>query len=467
MLMNVLKQVWSWFDERSGLTEMLKPAFDHPVPPNATWMYVFGTATLFSFVLQAVTGIILALSYVPSTTGAYESLQYITNDAFLGGVLRGIHYFGASSMVLFVGIHLIRVFLTGAFKFPRELNWLTGSILLLLTIGNAFTGQLLRWDQNAIWTALVGGMQASRVPFIGVYLARFFISGDVVSGATLTRFFVLHVFILPGSIIGIVGLHLYLVLRHGISEPPKAGRPVDPATYRQWYQDLLDRVGEPFWPNSAWRDVLFSTAMILVIVLLGAFVGAPALTQPPNPSIVQALPRPDWYLLWYFAVLALLPPGLEPWIIVGAPLLLIVWLVLVPFASRKGERHPMRRPLSTLFVITVVVAIGVMWNEGAKAPWSPAFDAQPLPESVIGVSSGPVHQGGQLFYQKGCEYCHTVNGYGGTRGPNLSTIGNQRDAAQLTVRILHGGINMPAFGGILDPTEVQDLVTFLESRTGQ
>jgi ubiquinol-cytochrome c reductase cytochrome b subunit len=465
--MNALKQAWAWFEDRSGFSETAGPIMKHPAPRNATWMYVFGTATLFSFVLQAVTGVFLALSYVPSAGEAYQSLQFITNDAVMGGVLRGIHYFGASSMVLFVGIHLLRVLLTGAYKFPRELNWLTGSILLLLTVGNAFTGQLLRWDQNAIWTAVVGAQQAARAPFIGTALARFFISGDVVNAATLSRFFALHVFILPGSIIAVIGVHLYLVLRHGISEPPKAGRPVDPATYRQWYQDLLEKKGEPFWPDAAWRDVTFSVVMILAIVALAVIFGAPPLTKPPNPAIVEALPRPDWYLLWYFAVLALLPPNLEPYVMIGAPLLLVIALILVPLLGSKGERHPARRPWVVAFVIVVITAIGILWRQGAQANWSPEFNAPPLPEAVIGASSGPVYEGGLLFHDKGCEYCHTVNGYGGRRGPNLSTIGNQRDAAQLTVRILQGGINMPAFGSILTPQEVQNLVAFLESRTSQ
>ncbi len=463
--MNALKRAWNWFDDRAGVTESTEPIMAHPVPPNATWMYVFGTATLFSFTLQAVTGIVLALTYVPAAGEAYQSLQFITNDAYFGSVLRGIHYFGASSMILFVGIHLIRVILTGAYKFPRELNWLTGSILLLLTLGNGFTGQLLRWDQNAIWTAVVGAQQAARTPFVGIALARFFISGDVVNASTLSRFFVLHVFVLPGSIIAVVGVHLFLVLRHGISEPPEAGRPVDPATYRSWYENLLKEKGEPFWPDAAWRDVTFSVIMILVIVALGAIIGAPALTKPPDPAIVEALPRPDWYLLWYFAVLALVPPNIEPWIMIGVPLLLVVTLTLVPFLGSKGERHPMRRPWAMGIVLVMIVGVTVLWNRGAEANWSPDFNAPPLPQSVVGATSGPVYEGGQLFHAKGCEYCHTVDGYGGRRGPNLSTIGSQRDTAQLTVRILHGGINMPAFGSILTPQEVQNLVAFLESRT--
>jgi ubiquinol-cytochrome c reductase cytochrome b subunit len=462
--MNALRRAWTWFDDRSGITQVSEPIMEHPAPRKVKWMYVFGSATLFSFVLQAVTGIALAFTYVPAAGEAFDSLQFITNEALFGNVLRGIHYFGASSMILCVGVHLIRVFLTGAFKFPRELNWLTGSVLLLLTLGNGLLGQMLRWDQTAVWSAVVAGQQVARVPLIGVALARFFISGEVINGSTLSRFFGLHVFLVPGSIIAVVSVHLYLVVHHGISEPPKVGRRVDPVTYRSWYRDLVKREGTPFWPDIAWRDVAFAVPLILIIVALGLFVGAPAITDPPDPALVDAMPRPDWYLLWYFAILALLPPAIESYVMVGAPLLLVVTLISLPFLANRGERHPARRPWAVLFVIVVVTMIGLLSRVGSQSPWSPDFTAQPLPEQVIGATSGPVYQGGQLFHQRGCEYCHTVDGYGGKRGPNLSTIGDQRGSTQLTIRILNGGINMPAFGSILKPDEVEALVAFLESR---
>jgi ubiquinol-cytochrome c reductase cytochrome b subunit len=463
--MNAPKQAWTWFEDRAGILDALRPAFMHPVPASATWMYVFGTATLFSFIVQAVTGVFLALTYIPASGQAYASMQFITRDAVLGHWLRGIHFYGASAMVFFIGIHMARVFLTGAFKFPRELNWLTGVLLFLFTLGNAFTGQLLRFDQNAIWTAIVGGQMASRVPWIGPYLSRFWISDIVYSANTLQRYFLLHVYLFPGGILAVVGVHLYLILRHGISEPPKAGRLVDPATYRQWYEKLIKETGEPFFPDAAWRDVVFSTIVIVGIVILGGVFGAPRLIGPPDPSNIDVLPKPDWWLLWVFGVLALVPPAVEPWVMVLGPAVLFGLLAVVPFLSNRGERHPLRRPFSVLFVFVTVTAMLVLWRLGAREPWTPDFNVGPLPESVIGASSGPVYEGGQLFYERGCEYCHTVDGYGGTRGPNLSTIGSQRDTAQLTVRILHGGINMPAFASILTPQEVQNLVAFLESRT--
>ena len=222
--MKILKVIWQWFDDRTGIVQLMGPLFNHPVPPKTGWWYVFGSATLFAFILQVVTGIALSSSYITSTGEVYNSLQFITHQAFMGNILRGMHYFGSSAMVLLVGIHLIRVFLTGAFKFPREMNWLTGSVLLLLTVGMAFTGQLLRWDQNGVWTIIVGTEMAGRVPLIGNLLVNFILAGDTVGGATLSRFFSFHVFFIPAVIFGILGFHLYLVVRNGISEPAQAGR---------------------------------------------------------------------------------------------------------------------------------------------------------------------------------------------------------------------------------------------------
>lgn len=409
-------------------------------------------------------GIILSTTYVPSAGDAYASLQFISHDAVWGHVVRGLHYFGASAMVLLVGLHVIRVFLTASYKFPREANWLSGSILLLFTLLMAFTGQLLRWDQNAIWSVVVGAEQAARVPWIGRHVAHFMLSGDTVGGATLSRFFALHVFFFPAVIFAFLGLHLFLVLRHGISEPPKGGRPVDPKTYRSWYEDMLKREGRPFWPDAAWRDVVFGVLVIGVIVTLAWVYGAPELGKPPDPTNLNAYPRPDWYLLWYFAVLALTPPKLEPYLIVLGPLLFGLLLFALPLANR-GERSPLRRPWSMGVVLVVVIIIGAFWHEGVIAPWSPDFSAQPLSASVVRSTNDAVTQGAQLFYQKGCEYCHRVAGEGGLRGPDLTNAGNRLTTEQMTIRILNGGQNMPSFAGILKADELNDLVAFLRSRT--
>ncbi len=462
--MNLLKTLWRWFDDRTGTSEAVRPLLDHPVPPGAKWWYVFGSATLVAFLVQIATGVALSGMYVASAGNAYQSLQYITHQATLGRLIRGMHFWGASAMVLFLGIHLIRTYLTAAYKYPREMSWITGVGLLAFTLAMGFTGQLLRWDQNAVWSVVVGAEQAGRTPVVGDWLARFLIGGDVVGGATLSRFFAMHVFVFPALIFATLGLHLYMVIRNGISEPPKAGRPVDPGTYRAWYRNMLHREGVPFWPDAAWRDIAFGLAVVVGIVVLAYVLGPPELGKPPNPADINAQPRPDWYLIWYFAVLALLPHGSENYVIILGPLLVGVVLLLLPFLFNKGERAPLRRPWAMGIVLMTVMMIGVLWIAGERANWSPNFNAEPLPAAVIGASEGPVARGGALFNDKACIYCHRVGGYGGRRGPDLSTVADRLSADQMRIRVLNGGYNMPAFAGTLSKEEVADLVAFLETR---
>ncbi|MFN8556442.1 MAG: cytochrome b N-terminal domain-containing protein [Dehalococcoidia bacterium] len=461
-----------WFEDRTGMSRLVLPFFRHPVPPGTAsarrgWWYVFGVATLAAFVLQVVTGIALATAYVPSAESAYDSLQFISHDATFGRVLRGLHYFGASAMVVMVGVHMIRVFLTGSFKFPREMNWLTGVVLLALTLAMAFTGQLLRWDQDGLWSVVIAAEQAGRVPAIGAALARFILAGRTVGAATLSRFSAFHMFFIPALIFAVVGFHLYLVLHNGISEPPEPGRPVDPQTYRAWYRRLIERHGRPYWPDAAWREVAFAVLMIVTVALLAITFGPKELGKPPDPTVIEAYPRPDWYFLWYFAVLALIRPGIEDAVIVLAPLIGFGALVALPFIANRGERAPARRPWAVGVVLTGVLGIATLSVAGARAPWSPMFAAKAVPASIVGVSNGPAVRGAQLFHDKGCQYCHAVAGQGGARGPALTHVATRLTAADITARILIGPGNMPSYTGNLSPDEVRDLVAFLEALDGR
>ena len=462
--MNIFQRTWRWFDDRTGTVEAIRPLMEHRVPPKLGWWYVFGTATLASFAIQVLTGIFLASVYVASPEGAFQSLKYITDVSPFGHVIRGIHYFGASAMVLFAVVHMTRVFLTASYKYPREMSWISGTVLLALTLGMGFTGQLLRWDQNAIWSVVVGAEQAGRVPFIGNWLGHFILGGQTMGADTLGHMFAIHVFIFPLLILATVGLHLYLVLRNGISELPVSGKPVDPATYRETYHNMLDATGEPFWPRAAWRDVAFGTVMTLGVVFLAYVFGPPALGKPPNPTLIQAEPRPDWYFLWYFAVLALSPHKLENYIMVLGPALTGVIMIGLPLVFRKGERMLRRRPWAPIFVLVVLTALIALTLAGIKAPWSPRFDAKPLTEKIIGASSGPVYEGAQIFNKKGCLYCHLIQGHGGFRGPDLTYVAAHMTREQLIIQIMNGGYNMPAFGGILTSDDLHNLMAFLETR---
>jgi ubiquinol-cytochrome c reductase cytochrome b subunit len=469
---NRVKSLWlcigGWFEDRSHIYEGLLPIIQHPVPKadKAGWWYVFGSATLTAFIIQVVTGVALAMTFVPAPSVAYDTLQFITHEAPFGHLLRGMHYFGASAMVVLITIHVLRIFLMGSYKFPREFNWLTGAFLLVLTAAIAFTGQLLRWDQDGYWSVVVMAEQAGKTPLIGGLVAQLVVAGSTVGGPTLTRFFGVHVFLLPALIAGFILVHLWLVVFDGISEPPEPGVVVDPKTYKQRYHELLERDGVPFFPEAAWRDALFAVLVVAVIMVLAAVIGAPELGKPADPTIVEANPRPDWYFLWYFAVLAEIPPVLEDWVILSVPVLIGVLVIAVPFVSNRGERHPARRPLAVFLVGGMLVSLVVLTIQGQQAGWSPdigaARDAH-IPAEVQARASGDAAKGLQLFQDKGCTTCHGVAGSGGRKGPDLTEVSDRLSREQLITRVLNGGNNMPAFGGNMSDQELQQLVAFLQT----
>jgi len=213
-------KVLTWIDDRLGLTGIYNTVFDRKVP-KTNWWFTLGSASLFLFVIQGITGMFLAVYYVPSPDHAYESIQYIMNGVAFGWLIRGIHHWGASAMVLVVFIHMLRTFFYAAYKFPREITWLTGVILLLATLGMGFTGYLLPWNQRAYWATTVGTEIAATAPLVGDFILRVLRGGYDLSAVTLARFFAVHIWFLPAIIGALIGIHLYLVVRLGISSIPK------------------------------------------------------------------------------------------------------------------------------------------------------------------------------------------------------------------------------------------------------
>jgi ubiquinol-cytochrome c reductase cytochrome b subunit len=471
-MMRWLRAVGNWFDARLKLRATLLPMMEHPIPQGSAgpmgWWYVFGSASLTMLMIQILTGIGLALVYTPSADKAYESLLYLNYQEWGGWFLRALHYYAGSGMVVLVLAHMTQVFLHGAYKYPRELTWVVGVLLLLCTLGMFFSGQILRWDPDAYWGLAVAGSMAGRVPVIGPWVVRVLLGGPVIGADSLSRFFALHVFVIPGALLFFLAVHLWLVLKRGISAPPVPGQVVDPQKYDEEYEKEL-KAGVPFLGDAMLKDVLFSSLAVIVVVVLAAVLGPKGPTGPPDPTLSGANPRPEWPFLWLFALLSLSPPAAETFIILVFPVLLVAALLLVPFVSNRGERAPSRRPVAVLAVIVISTTLGVLTYQGVTSPWSPqmtAWSGEPVPENLVRNSSPLGLQGAALFQSKDCRNCHALEGKGGKRGPDLTAVGTRLTRDQLIDQVSNGtpgGGNMPAYGKQISAAEMTALAEFLEN----
>jgi ubiquinol-cytochrome c reductase cytochrome b subunit len=465
--MRLVQNIGEWFDRRLQLAAPIREVSEHPVPRNtASWWYVFGSAALVIFLLQIVTGILLALIYVPSGAEAWSSLQTLNHDVTLGWFIRALHGWGSNFMVAIVLIHMVQVFLFGAYKFPRELTWIVGVFLLLMTLGMAFSGQVLRFDQDAYWGLGIGASIASHVPVLGPAIVKLMLGGPIIAGATLSRFFALHVFVIPGMLIGFVCIHLLMVLKLGINEWPMPGRLVRRAIYADEYHELTKKDGAPFVPYAVWKDLFFAASILLAVAACALYFGPFGPTGVPDPTIIQTVPKPDYFFLWLYALLSLLPPSMEtPALLVG-PVIVILALLLLPFLSGEGEKSWRRRPIAVLTVLLIAVTLGTFTHLAGLAPWSPhmnAWSGDPVPMRLLQRTTALERQGALVFQVKQCRNCHSLGETGGQRGPELDSVAVRLTQDQLVRQVIQGGGNMPAYGKNLSPAETTALVAFLET----
>ncbi len=465
--MRMIAKVGEWLDHRLQLAAPIREAAEHPVPRNtASWFYVFGSAALTVFILQLVTGILLALIYVPSAGEAWSSLQALNHQVALGWFIRAMHGWGSNFMVAIVLIHMVQVFLFGAHKFPRELTWVIGVFLLLMTLGMAFSGQVLRFDQDAYWGLGIGASIASRVPVAGPAIVKLMLGGPIIAGATLSRFFALHVFVIPGMLIAFVGLHVLMVLKLGINEWPMPGRIVKRATYERDYHALTRSEGAPFVPYAVWKDLFFAGFIILAVAACAFYFGPFGPTGQPDPTIIQTAPKPDYFFLWLYALLSLLPPSMETPFLLIVPPVAIIALILLPFLSGEGEKSWKRRPIAVLTVLLIAITLGTFTRMAQFAPWSPhmnAWSGDPVPDRFVHGTTALERQGALVFQVKQCRNCHSLGNIGGKRGPALDSVAVRLTNDQLIRQVIQGGGNMPAYGNNLSPAETTALVAFLES----
>jgi ubiquinol-cytochrome c reductase cytochrome b subunit len=526
--MKPFDELLDWLDSRTGWRTGRAHLLDEPIQAGVGWWFVTGSILLMLLTVQLVTGVVLAMYYVPSPEHAYDSVRYIMERVTFGRVVRGLHFFGASFIVVAAVLHMLRVVALGSYKKPREVTWITGVVLLLIILGFALTGYLLPWDQKAYWATTVT-INIARSGPLGEYVAGLMRGGAELGALTLLRWYAVHVFLLPASLIVFVLAHLFLMRRHGISGAlkPVAGEP------------------KPFYPYHALKDTI-AGALVFSLLLTFAILFETPLDQIADPSDANYVPRPEWYFLSLFQLLKYFPGPLEPLATMVIPGLVVGVLLLLPFIDRRPDRHFLKRPLVTSGFAIIGGSIIVLTYLGYKdtpahadpAVWGPlpiagrefVNDQRCLACHVDGGAAGPFEElrlrrdpewliahardpqmiapglrepprGGMsdgqarsiasyvrklragvagpaideatrlasLVIGRSCANCHMIDGEGGSIGPDLTRAGAQRDAKWLHDWITQPDAvdpiaNMPAFGEVLTEREMTAVVNYLAAR---
>jgi ubiquinol-cytochrome c reductase cytochrome b subunit len=468
-----MRSLFQWLDQRLDLRGAKHALLDREVPARLTWWHTLGSATLTAFVIQLVSGIVLATYYSPSPDHAYESIRFIDRQVASGALLRGIHHWGASAMVVLLIAHTIRVFAVGAYKYPREVNWLAGVGLFLAVMAFSFTGYLLPWDQKAYWATAVGTNMAGTTPLVGGRLVTLLRGGADLGAATLTRFYAFHVLWLPLVLAALVLLHLVMLVRQGIAPRPAAlelgapPRTTDPA-YAGYYAEAYaatKRAGVRFWPDIIGNDAIVSLGVVALIVLLAATVGAP-LESPADPTDNAYVPRPEWYFLPLYQLLKLVPGSVESLVAVGAPAALVLVLIALPFFDRRSTRNLLHRPVALLMLTVLLGGSGLLIGAAVH-------EASPnVPPEVGRPLTSKERAGRALFASQQCAGCHRIAGMGSDLGPDLTEVGLRHSAAWLHSFLeapsrFHPDSKMPAFGPPnLSHEEIEELALYLATLRG-
>ncbi len=379
-----------WLNERLNIDALMASMFEHPVPKRSNFLDYLGFATLFVFISQAVTGILLATKYIPSADGAWASVKNI-DSTVIGHCVRSLHSWGANFMIVIVVLHLLRVFYEGAYKKPRELTWVAGAILLLGTIGLSFTGYLLPWDQTGYWATVVGTALTSYMPGIGVYIQDMMRDGSVVTGATLTRFYSVHMLILPAIILLAFGLHFFFVLRQGMSA-------TDELTEAKHRGEDIEKQSLPFWPNVAWRMILTVAVVAIALwVLAGVFPkGLGDAADPLNKA--HFIPQPAWYFFGVYQMLKYFHGSMDIVGMVVLPLVFVVVILALPWLDRNPSRLKRKRPVALSVAALIVLGLVFLTYQGMESV------PKPLPSGIVAHPSFAANI--EPIFQSKCISCH-------------------------------------------------------------
>jgi len=442
------RRLIDWIEHRTGLETAVKNFLYEQIPASSGWHQVLGSVAVFLFLVQAFTGLLLAFNYAPTPGEAYNSLKYIVTELTGGQLMRGLHHWGASMMIVVVVLHMVQVFLYGAYKKPREATWIVGVTLLLLTLGFGLTGYLLPWDNRAYWGTVITTQIAAKAPLVGPYLTRLLGSDGNIGVVTFARFFGLHVLLLPAITTFLIASHIYLVRKHGVTPAPGDNRPP-----------------KKFFPEQVYKDTVAIFVAFVILFVMAVVVKVP-LERLADPTDTSYIPRPDWYFLFLFQLLKLFEGPLEVVGTVVLPTLAIVALLLVPFVDRGKAKRLAQRTVASCAV--VLAALG--WTGLTIAAIATT------PKSVPGVAEGTVtNEGWQTlspealagigyYRQEQCDSCHNLTEGKAKVGPNLATttikrsVGWMVDHFKNPVRMVPGS-SMPPIH--LSDAQLSALAAFL------
>ncbi len=446
-----------FLEDRTGIPRLLRRFFLERVTGGARWSYVFGSALIFLFVLQVVSGIVMVFHYSPSSTQAWGSIAFFQQNLRAGGFIRGFHHWAASFIVILAIAHLFQVFLFGAYQKPREFNWWTGVLLLVITLGLALTGYLLPWDQRGYWSTNVVTNIIGTLPVVGSKLREVLIGGRIFGSMTLTHFYGLHVLVLPFLFFLLLFVHLLVFRKHGVT----------PGWWRSTAE--LEVTTEPFWPRQVFLDLVFALGVLVVLVIWVIYKdGAPL--GPPADPVSNYLARPEWYFLFLFQILRYFKGH---WEMVGTlilPVSLLLFLLLLPLVDRSQDRSPWHRKMHLiiggsfalfLFSFTLIPlrqdrSDPVFYYQHleeqrqARAVLHLASDGIPPSGPLALIEDDPLEHGRKLFATH-CMNCHTLDHLGGQEAPDLT--------GYLSQGWLEGFLKHPDSSAYYGKTKFQDMTS--------
>jgi ubiquinol-cytochrome c reductase cytochrome b subunit len=468
--------LWKWLNRRTGLDDLLHSVLDEPIPGGARFAYIFGSGLLFIFLSQIITGVFLALYYVPSADHAHKTVAYITKAVTAGSFLRSLHFYGASAMVVVLFLHLSQTYIYGAYKGRRELLWFSGCVLFGLVMAMAFTGYLLPWDQRAYFATAVGTNAVGEIPWIGESIKRLMRGGTAMGTLTISRFFVAHVFLIPAFIFALVASHLFLFRKAG------AAGPINENPYQPTQK------AELFYPRQVIMDLSLTALLIAGLGLL-SFMIPIKLGPAANPADAQYVPRPEWYYLPIFQWLKYWHGSAAIVGVLVIPVLLVLTVLALPFLDRSVERRPWKRPAAMaayVFLVFSIVGLGLrsqyldrhdsgvsqqLAKQSAdedkymRKPFEPDLSSASLAAANVKLADPLAAKGKTIFEARSCSACHGQGGVGTAAAPALTGIHKEFSPDQLAELFKHPTAKMNA-GGMppvaLPPDDMKALIAYIE-----